>query len=273
MNCLGENFRNKEREWIMTDRKETAGLQQVQNKERFIRTERLLGSESMKTFKEASVAVFGIGGVGGYAAEALARAGIGSLALFDKDVVDITNINRQIIALDSTVGRLKVEVMRERIKDINPEAIVNAYPVFYLPENAGEYDLSGYDYIIDAVDTVTAKLELIVRAKAAGTRIISCMGAGNKLNPAAFEIEELEKTSVCPLAKVMRRELRARGITNLKVLYSKEVQRKPANAGETVLAGEKKTGKISPGSISFVPSVAGLMIAGEVLRELCGESL
>lgn len=258
----------------MRNQREIEGSRPAQNnvEERFSRTERLLGTGPMKALRKASVAVFGIGGVGGYAAEALARAGIGTLALFDRDVVDITNINRQIIALDSTIGRLKVEVMKERILEINPKASVAAYPVFYLPENAGDYDLSGYDYIIDAVDTITAKLELIVRADAAGTKIISCMGAGNKRNPSAFEITDIYKTSVCPLARVMRKELKKREIKKLKVIYSKEAPLKPFCEETEYFEGKKERKKIAPGSISFVPSVAGLMMAGEVIRELCEEA-
>ena len=179
------------------------------------RTEKLLGEEGLEKLASARVAVFGIGGVGGYAAEALARGGVGALDLIDKDAVSLSNLNRQIIALRSTIGRLKVDVMAERIRDINPEAIVRTYPVFYLPENSGEFDLGAYDYVIDAVDTVTAKLELVTRAKEAGIPIISCMGAGNKLRPEMFETADIYKTSVCPLAKVMRHELRARGIKEL----------------------------------------------------------
>lgn len=224
------------------------------------RTEKLLGEEGLEKLASARVAVFGIGGVGGYAAEALARGGVGALDLIDKDAVSLSNLNRQIIALRSTIGRLKVDVMAERIRDINPEAIVRTYPVFYLPENAGEFDFGAYDYVIDAVDTVTAKLELVTRAKEAGTPIISCMGAGNKLRPEMFETADIYETSVCPLAKVMRHELRARGINELKVVFSKEEPRSHA-------AGEQRDSR-TPGSVSFAPGAAGLVLAGAVIRDL-----
>lgn len=216
------------------------------------RTKRLIGEAAVKQLSKARVAVFGVGGVGGFTIEALARSGVGTLDIIDKDVVDISNINRQIIALHSTIGQSKVEVMRSRIADINPKIQVNCYQCFYLPENAKAFDFTQYDYIVDAVDTVTAKLELIVQAKKAGTPIISCMGTGNKLDPTRFEVADVEQTSVCPLAKVMRKELKARGIKGVKVVYSKE---------------DVQKNRI-PGSISFVPSVAGLIIAGEVIREL-----
>ena len=224
------------------------------------RTEKLLGEEGLEKLASARVAVFGIGGVGGYAAEALARGGVGALDLIDKDAVSLSNLNRQIIALRSTIGRLKVDVMAERIRDINPEAIVRTYPVFYLPENSGEFDLGAYDYVIDAVDTVTAKLELVTRAKEAGIPIISCMGAGNKLRPEMFETADIYKTSVCPLAKVMRHELRARGIKELKVVFSKEEPRSHA-------AGKPRDAR-TPGSVSFAPGAAGLVLAGAVIRDL-----
>jgi len=224
------------------------------------RTEKLLGEEGLEKLASARVAVFGIGGVGGYAAEALARGGVGALDLIDKDAVSLSNLNRQIIALRSTIGRLKVDVMAERIRDINPEAIVRTYPVFYLPENAGEFDFGAYDYVVDAVDTVTAKLELVTRAKEAGTPIISCMGAGNKLWPEMFETADIYKTSVCPLAKVMRHELRARGIKELKVVFSKEEPRSHAS-------GKPRDAR-TPGSVSFAPGAAGLVLAGAVIRDL-----
>ena len=231
-----------------------------------IRTAMLVGEETLKRYMGARVAVFGVGGVGGYVCEALARAGVGALDLFDHDTVSLSNINRQIIALHSTVGRKKVEVMAERIADINPDCRVGVYPIFYLPENADEIDLSRYDYIVDAIDTVSAKIELAVRAHALGVPIIASMGTGNKLDPFAFRIADISKTDTCPLAKVMRRELRARGIHHMKVLFSKELPRKPiplAGAGE-----EDRPGKVSPASISAIPSVAGLMIAAEILRDL-----
>lgn len=227
--------------------------------EEFSRTELLLGNEGMKRLRGAKVAVFGIGGVGGHAAEALARSGVGALSLIDKDTVDVTNLNRQIIALHSTIGRDKVDVMRERILDINPDCQVQAYKCFYLPETKDTFDFSKYDYIVDAVDTVTAKIQLVMEAQRCGTPIISSMGAGNKLDPAAFQVADLYETSVCPLAKVMRRELRKRGVKQLKVVYSKEEAIHPsfAEAEQTV-----------PGSNAFVPSVAGLILASEVIRDL-----
>ncbi|MDO5425319.1 MAG: tRNA threonylcarbamoyladenosine dehydratase [Eubacteriales bacterium] len=234
--------------------------------EQFSRLGLLLGEEALETLAKARVAVFGIGGVGGFAAEALARCGVGHLELFDKDVVSLSNLNRQIIALHSTVGRPKTEVMRERILDINPEAVVEVHNCFYLPENADQYPLEKYDYVIDAVDTVTAKLELAVRAKRTNTPVISSMGAGNKLDPTAFEVADIYETSVCPLAKVMRKELKARGIESLKVVYSKEPPRKPS----VTIAEDGK--RALPGSAAFVPSVAGLILAGEVVKDLCAAS-
>lgn len=240
----------------------------------FSRTKLLLGDDAMKILHASSVAVFGVGGVGSYVAEALARSGVGTIALFDKDTVSVTNINRQLIALHSTVGREKTAVMKDRILDINPEAKVLVYPVFYGAENAGEYDLSGYSYIVDAIDTVSSKLLLIERAKAAGVPVISSMGAGNKLDPTAFEVADIYKTSVCPLAKVMRRELRARGIESLKVVYSKEMPVPHSKEAETDCLAEENTSPDAPvkrqvpGSIAFVPSVAGLILAGEVVKDL-----
>ncbi|MDO5334995.1 MAG: tRNA threonylcarbamoyladenosine dehydratase [Coriobacteriia bacterium] len=232
---------------------------------------RLLIGNGVDTLARAHVAVFGVGGVGGFAVEALARAGVGTLDLIDKDCVDETNINRQIIALHSTIGQDKVEVAKRRIHDINPQAQVNTHRCFFLPENADEFDFSQYDYIIDAVDTVSAKLALIERAKAAGTPVISAMGAGNKLDPTRFEVADISKTSVCPLAKVMRRELKKRGIHHVKVVYSQETPRKPQTstdeANMTPDPAMPRT-KQSPGSISFVPSVVGLIIASEVVKDL-----
>lgn len=246
--------------------------------ERFSRTEMLLGTDAMEQLKKAHVAVFGVGGVGGYTAEALVRSGIGRLTLVDSDTVAESNINRQIIATTKTIGRYKTEVMKERALDINPDIEVEEYRIFYLPETAEQFDFTQYDYVVDAVDTVTAKLSLVEAANAAGVPIISCMGAGNKLNPGAFEITDLYKTSVCPLAKVMRRECKIRGIKKLKVLYSKEEALKPIvtcnecnNDAEEVDIMQKNKRRATPGSVAFVPSVAGLMIAGEVIRDLIKE--
>ena len=229
----------------------------------FSRTELPPGAEAMERLKKARVAVFGVGGVGSYVVEALARSGVGSLDLIDRDTVSLTNINRQIIALRSTVGKYKVDVAKERVLDINPEAIVNAYRVFYLPETAGQFDFTEYDYVVDAIDTVTGKLMLAEQADRAGTPLISSMGAGNKLNAAAFEVADIYETSVCPLAKVMRRELKKRGIQKLKVVYSREVPISPA-AGDS----GGPSGRQVPGSVAFVPSAAGLIIAGEVIQDL-----
>ncbi len=237
-------------------------------KEAFARTELLLGKEALRTLAAASVAVFGIGGVGGYAVEALARSGVGHIALIDHDSISESNLNRQIIALRSTIGRRKVDVMKERIADINPDCAVTAHPCFYLPETAGQFDLAAYDYIIDAVDTVTAKLALIVRAGEAMTPVISSMGAGNKCNPAAFEIADIYETSVCPLAKVMRRELKKRGISRCKVVYSKEMPVKHGTQETSGVLEDAPRQKQVPGSIAFVPSVAGLLLAGEVVKDL-----
>ena len=228
-------------------------------KEEFTRTAMLIGEENVKKLSSVHIAVFGIGGVGGYVAEALARCGVGEFDLIDNDTINITNINRQIIATHETLGRYKTEVMRERILSINPDAKVNIHNTFYLPENSAEFDFTKYDYIVDAVDTVTAKIEIIVNAKKAGIPVISSMGTGNKLDPTRFEIADIYKTTVCPLAKVMRRELKKRGIDRLKVLYSKE---------EPIKQQVKEGIKHTPASISFVPSAAGLIIAGEVIKEL-----
>lgn len=226
---------------------------------RFQRTQLLLGAEAMEKLKNAHIAVFGVGGVGGYVAEALARSGVGRIDLIDNDVVSESNINRQIIALTSTVGRYKADVMKERISEINPEAQVGAYKIFFLPET--EMDFSEYDYIIDAIDTVTGKIEIITRADKAGVRVISSMGAGNKLDPSRFEVADIYKTSVCPLARVMRRELKSRGIKHLKVVYSKEESIKPAEA-------ITENGRHLPGSTAFVPPAAGLLIAAEVVKDI-----
>lgn len=220
----------------------------------FSRTEILIGSDAMKKLSLARVAVFGVGGVGGYAVEALARSGVGAIDVIDGDTVSLTNINRQIIATHSTVGRYKTDVAAERVKDINPACKVTAHKLFYMPENRGEIDFGRYSYIVDAIDTVTCKLDIIENAKRLRIPVISCMGAGNKLDPTMFEVADVYDTSVCPLAKVMRRELRRRGVDSLKVVYSKE---EPAVSGQRI-----------PASIAFVPSVAGLLIAGEVIKDL-----
>ena len=222
--------------------------------DRFQRTRMLIGEEALMGLMGAKILVFGVGGVGGYVCEALARAGVGRIDVVDKDAVDITNINRQIIATTDTVGLPKVEVCKARMESINPEIRCEAKKLFFLPENSEEFDFAKYDYIVDAVDNVTAKIEIICKAKAAKVPVISSMGTGNKLDPAAFRIADIEKTKVCPLAKVVRKELRNRGVRGVKVLYSEEEPRKSGNR--------------TPASISFVPSVAGLMIAGEVIKDL-----
>ncbi len=229
----------------------------------FSRTELLLGSENMNRLKNARVAVFGIGGVGGHTVEALARSGVGTLDLIDNDDVSLTNINRQMVATLSTIGRMKVDVAKERIMDINPDAVVNVYKTFYLPETKDQFDFTKYDYVVDAIDTVAGKIALIEQAKEAGVPIISSMGAGNKLDPTAFEVADISKTTVCPLAKVMRYELKKRGIKNVKVVFSKEKAMTPLGATE-----EDVKKRQIPGSIAFVPSVVGLIIAGEVIKDL-----
>lgn len=229
----------------------------------FSRTELLLGSGSMEKLKNSHIAVFGIGGVGGHAAEALARSGVGSLDLIDSDVISVTNINRQIIATLDRVGQYKTDVMKERIALINPEAQITVHRKFFLPENSDDFDFTLYDYVIDAVDTVSAKIEMVMKAQTVGTPIICSMGAGNKLDPTAFEVADLYATSVCPLARVMRTELRKRGVKKLKVVYSKELPITP-------LPSVEECGKRTvPGSTAFVPSVAGLIIAGEVIKDIC----
>ena len=235
----------------------------------FSRTEILLGKCGIDRLKKSRVAVFGIGGVGGYVAEALARSGAGALDLIDNDEVSLTNINRQIIALHSTVGRPKVDVMKERILDINPECNVRIFQCFYLPETKNLFDFTEYDYVVDAVDTVTAKIQLIVQAKEAGVPIISSMGAGNKLNPASFEVADISQTSVCPLARVMRQECKKRGIKDVKVVYSKEKPVESKLSEEEKKSAEQKGNGLAPGSCAFVPSVTGLIIASEVVKDLC----
>ncbi len=231
----------------------------------FLRTEMLLGDKNMQKLKTARVAVFGLGGVGGHATEALARCGVGFFDLFDNDIVAESNINRQIIALNSTIGQFKTEAMANRIHDINPSASVTCHNVFYLPDNADKFPLSNYDYIVDAIDTVSAKIELATRAEKLGVPIISSMGTGNKLNPTELEISDIYKTSVCPLARVMRRELKAKGVSSLKVVYSKEKPKTPIVCSEAIANCR------TPGSTSFVPSVAGLIIASEVIKDICKE--
>ncbi len=246
----------------------------------FSRTELLLGAEAMDRLKNARVAVFGIGGVGGYTVEALARSGVGSLDIIDDDKVCLTNINRQMIATMKTIGKYKVDVMKERILEINPKATVTTHQCFFTAENADQFDFSQYDYVVDAIDTVSAKIELVLRSQEKNIPIISCMGAGNKLDPTRFEVTDIYKTSMCPLAKVMRRELKVRGVKKLKVVYSREPVRKPledmsiscrSNCVCPPGTQRKCTDRRQiPGSISFVPSVAGLILAGEVIKDLTG---
>ena len=234
--------------------------------ERFIRTALIFGEDGMSRLAGARVAVFGVGGVGGHCVQALARAGIGAIDVFDDDVVSVTNINRQAVAMTSTLGRPKVDVICEQVLDINPQARVTCHRMFYTPENAESVDLTPYSFVVDAIDTVKAKVELIVRAHAAGVPIVSAMGAGNKLDPTQFEVADIYDTSVCRLAKVMRRELRKRGIPALKCVYSKE---EPIQVFAEELDEEPAENRRSvPGSVSFVPSVAGLIIAGEVIKDL-----
>ena len=241
--------------------------------EAFSRTALQLGVDAVKKLTKARVAVFGIGGVGGYAVEALARSGVGTLDLVDDDTVAPSNLNRQIIATHRTLGQYKVDAAKERILSINPEAVVNTHRTFYLPQTAAEFDLSQYDYIIDAIDTVAGKIALVEAAQAAGTPIISCMGAGNKLDATAFRVADISKTTVCPLARVMRKELGKRGIRHLKVVYSTELplegqapDEQGAAASDTRPA--QKRAKPTPGSNAFAPAVAGLILAGEVIRDL-----
>lgn len=233
--------------------------------EQFARTQLVLGADAVAKLKKARVLLFGIGGVGSYVAEALGRGGIGGITLVDHDTVSVSNINRQLIALHSTVGRLKTEVMRDRLLDINPNLQVEVRSCFFTAENADSFDFSLYDYVVDAIDTVSAKILLIQRAKAAGIPVISSMGTGNKLDPSRFEITDITKTSVCPLARVMRRELKQRGISDVKVLFSTEEPQKLHLDG---VPEQLKGSRQAPGSLSYVPSAAGLMIAGEVIRDL-----
>ena len=234
-------------------------------REQFLRTEMLLGTQALDRLQSARVAVFGLGGVGGYAVEARARSGVGSLDLIDNDTVSVSNLNRQILATHSTVGMRKVDAARQRVLDINPECQVRTYPVFYTPETADSFDFTQYDYIVDAIDTVTGKLALVEHARAAGTPIICCMGTGNKLDASAFQVADISKTSMCPLARVMRRELAKRGIRHLKVVYSQEEALTPTGWEEEAAALGKRQ---IPGSVAFVPGAAGLLLAGEVIRDL-----
>lgn len=247
--------------------------------EQFSRTVRLIGEEALERLQKSRVAVFGVGGVGGYAVEALARSGVGTLDLIDSDTICLSNLNRQIIATHKTLGMYKVDAARERVLEINPQAEVNVYKLFYLPETAGEFDFHSYDYIVDAIDTVTGKLQLAEEAVRCNTPIISSMGAGNKLDAAAFEVADISETSVCPLAKVMRRELKKRGIEHLKVVYSKEkplvpredvleqMEKKEDNA-EGTSGAEASRKRQTPGSMAFVPSAVGLIMAGEIVKDL-----
>ncbi len=228
--------------------------------ERFIRTALIFGDEGMSRLWHSRVAVFGVGGVGGHCVQALARAGVGAIDVFDDDMVSVTNINRQAVAMTSTIGRAKVEVIRDQVMDISPQATVTCRRMFYTPENADEVDLSVYDYVVDAIDTVKAKVELIVRCKAQGIPVISAMGAGNKLDPTRFEVEELSRTSVCPLCRVMRQQLKRRGVAQHTVVYSRE---EPLR-----IVADESAGRHAPGSVSFVPPVVGLILAGEVIKAL-----
>ena len=233
--------------------------------EQFSRTAILLGEEAVSKLRKARVAVFGVGGVGGYTVEALARCGVGQLDLIDSDTVSISNINRQILATHSTVGMLKVEAAKNRILDINPECTVRTYPIFYLPETAEQFDFTQYDYIVDCIDTVTGKLQLVERAVAVGTPIICSMGTGNKLDASAFQVADISKTSMCPLARIMRKELKKRGINHLKVVYSQEEALTPdVDPEELARTGKRQI----PGSVAFVPGAAGLILAGEVVKDL-----
>lgn len=234
----------------------------------FIRTQMLVGKQGIEKLKNSTVAVFGIGGVGGYTVEALARSGVGTIVIIDNDTVSLSNINRQIIATHDTLGMLKTDAAELRIKSINPDCTVIKHNCFFLPENADSFDFSKYDYVVDAIDTVSGKIELVMKAISEGTPIISSMGAGNKLDPTQFEIADISKTSVCPLARVMRRELKKRGVNHLKVVYSKEQAVTPFEVDEIKDEKDFARRRALPGSVAFVPSVAGLIIAGEVIKDL-----
>ena len=232
----------------------------------FSRTRRLLGPEAMEKLARSRVAVFGLGGVGGHAAEALARSGVGALDLIDHDRISESNLNRQLLATTETLGRYKADAAAERIARINPACRVTVHRCFYLPETAGDFDFTRYDYVVDAIDTVSGKLQLVLAARDARVPIISAMGAGNKLDPTAFRVADITETAVCPLARVMRRELKKRGVEHLKVVYSREEPRAPLDDGETPDSGRREI----PGSVPWVPSVAGLILAGAVVRDLTG---
>ena len=233
--------------------------------EQFLRTQMLLGTQALERLRKARVAVFGVGGVGGYTVEALARSGVGQLDLIDNDAVSVSNINRQILATHSTVGMPKVEAAKARILDINPDCVVRTYQIFYTPETADQFDFTQYDYIVDAIDTVTGKLQLVQRAYEVGTPIICCMGTGNKLDASAFQVADISKTSMCPLARIMRKELSKRGIKHLKVVYSQEEALSPTGWEEEAAAlGNRQI----PGSVAFVPGAAGLILAGEVIKDI-----
>lgn len=234
----------------------------------FIRTQMLVGKQGMEKLKNSTVAVFGVGGVGGYTVEALARSGVGKIVVVDNDTVSLSNINRQIIATHDTVGMQKVDAVEQRIKAINPDCTVIKHNCFFLKETADMFDFSAYDYVVDAIDTVSGKIELVLNAKSVGTPIICSMGAGNKLDPTQFEVADISKTSVCPLARVMRRELKKRGVNHLKVVYSKEEAVKPCENVELKTEKDFERRRALPGSVAFVPSVAGLIIAGEVVKDL-----
>lgn len=234
----------------------------------YSRTALLLGREGLERLARSRVAVFGLGGVGGHAAEALARSGVGALDLIDKDTVSLSNLNRQLFATRSTLGRLKVDAARERLLDICPDTVIHTYPVFYGPDTASDFDFAQFDYVVDAIDTVTGKLQLIQQAQAAETEIISCMGAGNKLDPSAFRVADIYETSVCPLARIMRKELKRRGVKRLKVVYSTEPPREPEP--ELYRAVDLEGRRQVPGSNAFVPAAAGLILAGEVVKTLAG---
>ena len=238
-------------------------------REEFSRAGLLLGEDAIARLERARVAVFGLGGVGGYVVEALARGGVGHLDLIDSDCVSVSNINRQILATHSTVGMMKVEAAKKRVLDINPEAVVTTHPIFYGPDTAAQLDFSQYDYIVDAIDTVTGKLQLVQQAVAAGTPVICCMGTGNKLDASAFEVSDISKTTMCPLARIMRKELGKRGIKHLKVVYSREEALTPLDDnGNPLPAPEGSTRRSIPGSTAFVPGAAGLILAGEVIKDL-----
>ena len=234
----------------------------IKENDMFSRFELLIGEEKLQQLQNSHVLVFGVGGVGGYVVEALVRSGIGHITIVDNDEVSLTNLNRQIIATRETIGKKKVEVMKERILSINPDCLVTGLEMFYLPENADTIDLKKYDYVVDAIDTITSKIELAMRCEKLNVPLISSMGTGNKLNPAMLEVSDIYKTSVCPLAKVMRKELKTRGVKHLKVVYSKELPIKPRQSNEPT---NKRT---VPGSSAFVPSSAGLLIASEVIKDL-----